>query len=89
MYGTRYSMSLNFVYLFVLIVRHQKYAEFFADFQSAEIIGKKCTRKKLFAKIFSKLVMKERKTCNFASFFAYNFFVNPCHFFKNIIIVLT
>jgi hypothetical protein len=29
---------------------HLKYAEFYADFKSVEIIGKKCIQKKLFAK---------------------------------------
>ncbi len=38
------------------------YAEFYADFKSAEIIGKKCTQKKLFAKNFCKLLAKKRTT---------------------------
>jgi hypothetical protein len=35
---------------------YQNFAVFCTDFKSEEIIGKKCTQKKLFAKNLSKLV---------------------------------
>jgi hypothetical protein len=51
-----YSMTLtiiisNFAY------EYQKYTEFYADFHSMEIIWKKCTHKKLFAKNYCKLIV--------------------------------
>ncbi len=36
---------------------YPKYAEFHADFKTMEIIGHKCTQKKLFAKYFCKFVV--------------------------------
>ncbi len=48
---TLYYTKFFFVYVY------QKYSEFYADFKSVEIIGKKCTQKKLFAKNFYKLVV--------------------------------
>ncbi len=41
----------NFAY------EYQKYNVFYADFHSMEIIWKKCTQKKLFAKDFYKLIV--------------------------------
>jgi hypothetical protein len=46
----------NFFYSFCGY-EYPKYAEFHADFKSVEIIEKKCTQKKLFAKNFCKLVV--------------------------------
>ncbi len=46
------------------------------DFKSVDIIGKKYTPKKLFAKNYCKLVTKKRAYSNFAPFFAYNCFVS-------------
>ncbi len=51
-----YSMTPTFFFVF-LAYEYSKYAEFFADFKSVEIIGKKSTQKKLFAKYFCKLVV--------------------------------
>ncbi len=36
---------------------YQIYVEFYADFKSVEIIGEKCTKKKIFAKKVCKLVV--------------------------------
>ncbi len=44
------------IYLFFFVYEYPKYAEFYADCKSVEIIGKKCTKKKLFAKKFCKSV---------------------------------
>ncbi len=41
----------NFAY------EYQKYTEFYADFHLMEIIWKKCTQKKLFAKNYCKLIV--------------------------------
>ncbi len=40
-----------------LAFEYSKYAEFYADLKSVEIIGKKSTQKKFFAKHFCKLVV--------------------------------
>ncbi len=40
-----------------LAYEYSKFAEFYADFKSVEIIGKKSTQKKLFAKHFCQLVV--------------------------------
>jgi hypothetical protein len=37
-------------YSYFLAYEYSKYAEFYADFKSVEIIGKKSTQKKFFAK---------------------------------------
>ncbi len=42
---------------FFLAYEYSKYVEFDADFKSVEIIGKKPTQKKFFAKHFCKLVV--------------------------------
>ncbi len=44
----------NFAY------EYQKYTEFYADFYSMEIIWKKCTHKKLFAKNYCTLIVQKR-----------------------------
>jgi hypothetical protein len=49
-------MTPNFCKLF-FAYEYPKYLEFHADFKSVEIIGKKLTRKKLFAKNFHKSVV--------------------------------
>ncbi len=46
-----------------------KNTEFYADFKSIEIIVKKCTQKKLFAKNCCKLVVKKWTNSNFEHFF--------------------
>ncbi len=51
-----YSMTPKF-FLFFLAYEYSKFAEFYADFKSVEIIEKKSTQKKLFAKNFCKLVV--------------------------------
>jgi hypothetical protein len=56
-------------FIYVFAYEYQKYAEFYADFKSMEIIGKKCTQKKLFAKNFGKLVVTKRANSNSAHFF--------------------
>ncbi len=43
------------IFYFFFANEYQKYAEYYADFKSVEIIGKKCTKKKLFAKNFRKI----------------------------------
>ncbi len=55
-YSYMYSMTPNFFCSF-LAYEYSKYAEFYADFKSVEIIGKKSTQKKFFAKYFCKLVV--------------------------------
>ncbi len=49
-------MTPNF-FSFFLAYEHSKYAEFYADFKSVEIVGKKSTQKKFFTKHFCKLVV--------------------------------
>jgi hypothetical protein len=44
-----YSMTPQKIYFF-FTCEYQKYSEFYADFKSVDVIGKKCTQKKLFAK---------------------------------------
>ena len=46
-----------------------KYAEFYVDNKSVEIIRKKCNQKKLFSKNFGKVLEQKMTTCNFANFF--------------------
>ncbi len=46
----------NFAY------KYQKYTEFDADFHSMEIIWKKCTHKKFFAKNYCKLIVRRGQT---------------------------
>ncbi len=53
-YICMYSMTPIFLVLFAY--EEAKQAEFLADFKSVEIIGKKCTQEKLFAKNFCKLL---------------------------------
>ncbi len=55
---------------------YSKFAEFYADFKSVEIIGKKSTQKNLFAEHFCKLVVQKRRTSDFSHFFGCNFFVS-------------
>jgi hypothetical protein len=45
------------LFISFLTYEYQKNVEFLADFKSVEIIGKKCTQKKVFAKNFCKLVV--------------------------------
>ncbi len=60
---------------------YQKYTEFCADFKSAEIIGKKCTQKKLFAKNCWQLVVLKRTNSNFVLFLPITFLLaNFLHF---------
>jgi hypothetical protein len=47
-----YSMTPKIFYFF-FTYEYQKYSEFYADFKSMYIIGRKCTQKKLFAKTFA------------------------------------
>jgi hypothetical protein len=47
-----YSMTSIFSNFF-FAYECQKYTEFYADFKSVEMIGKKCAQTKLFAKTFS------------------------------------
>jgi hypothetical protein len=51
-----YSMTPKFFCSF-LAYEYSKFAEFYADFKSVEIIEKKFTEKKVFAKHFCKLVV--------------------------------
>jgi hypothetical protein len=51
-----YSMIPKNVNVF-FAYKYPKYAEFYTDFKSVEIIGKKCTQKKLCAKNFFMLVV--------------------------------
>ncbi len=44
-------------FVFFLAYEYSKFAEFYADSKSVEIISKKSTQKKLFAKHFCKLVV--------------------------------
>ncbi len=55
-YSYLYSITPNF-FKFFLAYEYSKYAEFYADFKSLEIIGKKSTQKTFFAKYFCKLVV--------------------------------
>ncbi len=54
---------------------YSKFAEFYADFKSVEIIEKKSTEKKEFAKRFCKLVVKKRRTSDFSHFFGDPYYV--------------
>ncbi len=67
-YSYMYSMTPIFFCSFVAY-EYPKFAEFYADFKSVEIIGKKSTQKKLFAKHFCKLVVQKRRTSDFSHFF--------------------
>ncbi len=49
-------MTLKNLYFF-FAYEYQKYAEFYADFKSVEIIEKSTSQKKLFATIFCNLVV--------------------------------
>ncbi len=49
-------MTPNFFSSF-LVYEYSHFAEFYADIKSVEIIGKKSTQKKFFAKHFWKLVV--------------------------------
>jgi hypothetical protein len=51
-----YSMTPKFLKFF-LAYGYSKYAEFYGDFKSVEIIGKKSTQKNFFDKNFCKLVV--------------------------------
>jgi hypothetical protein len=53
-YSYMYSMTQKFFCSFVAY-EYSKFAEFYTDFKSVEIIGKKTTQKMLFAKHFCKL----------------------------------
>jgi hypothetical protein len=55
-YSYMYSMTPKF-FCYFLTYEYSKFAEFYADFKSVEIIGKKSTQRKLFAKHFCKLVV--------------------------------
>jgi hypothetical protein len=55
-YSYMYSMTPKFFNSF-LAYEYSKYAEFYADFKSVEIIGKKSAQKKFFAKDFCKLLV--------------------------------
>ncbi len=48
-----YSMTQK-IFSSFLVYEYSKYAEFYADFKSVEIIGKKSTKKNFFAKHFCK-----------------------------------
>ena len=67
-YSYMYSMTPIFFISF-LTYEYPKNAKFYADFKSVEIIWKKCTKKKLFAKNFYKLVVGKSTNSNFAHFF--------------------
>ncbi len=51
-----YSMTPK-IFLFFFVYEYSKFSEFYTDFKSVEIIEKKSTQKKLFAKYFCKLVV--------------------------------
>ncbi len=55
-YSYMYSMTPKF-FCNLLTYEYSEFAEFYADFKSVEIIEKKSTQKKLFAKHFCKLVV--------------------------------
>jgi hypothetical protein len=63
-----YSMTPKFFISF-LTYEYPKKPEFYADFKSVEIIGKKWAKKKLLVKTFYKVVVQKRTNSNFAHFF--------------------
>jgi hypothetical protein len=67
-YSYMYSKTPNFFSSFSTY-EYSKYAEFYADFKSVEIIGKKSTHKKFFAKYFCKLEVWKRRNSDFSHFF--------------------
>jgi hypothetical protein len=68
-----YSMTTNF-FLFFLTYEYSKYAEFYTDFKSVEIIGKKSTQKKSLPNTFYKLVLrsKEEEKLRFFTLFCFD-----------------
>jgi hypothetical protein len=68
-----YSMTQNF-FLFLFWHENPKYAEFYVENKSVEIIVKKCNQTKLFAKNFGKVLVQKRTNSNIANFLPYNFF---------------
>jgi hypothetical protein len=56
-----------------LAYEYTKNAKFDTDFKSVEIIGNKCTWKKLLAENFSKFVIEKSGNSKFGHFFACNF----------------
>jgi hypothetical protein len=56
-YSYMYSMTPTIFLFFFSAYEYLKFAKFYTDFKSVEIIGKKSTQKKLFAKHFCNLVV--------------------------------
>ncbi len=81
-YSYMYSMTKKFLILFWHI-SIQNTQNFNADFKSVEIIRKKSTQKKLFAKYFCKLVVQEEKLRFFTLFLAINFLLANIYVFLN------
>ncbi len=76
MVGTVFNDPKNILFIF-FANEYPNQTEFYADFKSEEIIGKKCTQKKLFAQNCCKLVvLYRRQTPILHTFFAYNLFVS-------------
>ncbi len=65
-------MTPQKIWLF-LAYEYTKNAKFDTDFKSVEIIGNKCTWKKLLAENFSKFVIEKSGNSKFGHFFACNF----------------
>ncbi len=63
-----YSITPKLFYFF-FAYEYENYTKFYGDFNSVEIIGVKCTPKKLFAKIVCNIVVLKRTNSNLSHFF--------------------